>query len=162
MATTLPPDLELAPLDGEAKPLAAWLTTFHLCSVVLDPYTNQSSWVLEPASRVLAQLKDAGVRVNWIVTADADDVREFMGPLAGRFLTFCDPERAFVRAAGLEILPAFVLVQQNLTVPAKAEGWDPVEWRAVAAAVADLVGWTKPQVPSAGDPAAFHGTPALG
>jgi hypothetical protein len=162
MATTLPPDLELAPLDGEAKPMAAWLTTFHLCSVVLDPYTNQSSWVLDPATKVLAQLRDAGVRVNWIVTATSDEAREFLGPLADRFLTFCDPDRAFVKAAGLEHLPAFLVVQQNLTVPVKAEGWNPVEWREVGAFVADLVGWTKPQVPSAGDPSAFHGTPALG
>jgi hypothetical protein len=162
MATSLPADLELTLLDGESKPLPALLTTFHLASVVLDPYTNQSSWVLDPATRVLDQLAGAGVRVNWIVTSDADGARTFLGPLADRYLTFCDPDRAFVKAAGLQTLPAFLLVQQNLTIPVQAEGWNPAEWREVGAYIANLVRWTKPQVPSAGDPAAFHGTPALG
>jgi hypothetical protein len=162
MASTLPPDVVLTPLDGEGKPLAAWLTTFHLCSVVLDPFTNQSAWVLEPAARILAHLREAGVRVNWVVTAEADDARAFLGPLANRFLTFADPDRAFVKAAGIETLPAFLLVQQNLTVPARAEGWDPSSWRDVASFVADLVSWTKPMVPAPGDPKAFQGTPALG
>jgi hypothetical protein len=130
--------------------------------VVADSFTNQSPWVLEPAAKIITHLRDAGDRVNWIVTAEADDARAFMGPLAGQFLTFIDPGRTFVKAAGIEILPAFVLVQQNLTIPARAEGWDPATWREVGAFVASLVGWTKPQVPSPGDPKAFHGTPALG
>jgi hypothetical protein len=67
-----------------------------------------------------------------------------------------------VKAAGIETLPAFLLVQQNLTVPARAEGWDPSSWRDVASFVADLVSWTKPMVPAPGDPKAFQGTPALG
>src|SRR6056297_1293398 len=42
----LPTDLTLTPLDvrsgglGDGRPLSEWLTTFHLASVVLDPYTN--------------------------------------------------------------------------------------------------------------------------
>ena len=47
MATNPPPDLVLTPLGGESRPLQEWLTTFHLASVVLDPYTNESSWILD-------------------------------------------------------------------------------------------------------------------
>jgi len=36
-------DITLSPLVGEAKTLRQWLTTFHLGTVVLDPYTNESS-----------------------------------------------------------------------------------------------------------------------
>ena len=35
------PDVVLTALDGDARPLEEWLTTFHLASVVLDPFTNE-------------------------------------------------------------------------------------------------------------------------
>ena len=53
MATNPPSDLVLAPLGAEPRPLDDWLTTFHLASVVLDPYTNESSWILKTATRIL-------------------------------------------------------------------------------------------------------------
>jgi len=46
-------DLMLSPLGAEARPLEDWLTTFHLATVALDPYTNESSWILPTATRVL-------------------------------------------------------------------------------------------------------------
>ncbi|MEY2959306.1 MAG: hypothetical protein RLZZ01_1874, partial [Actinomycetota bacterium] len=49
----MPNDLPLQPLGGEARQLDEWLTTFHLASVVLDPYTNESSWILKTAVRIL-------------------------------------------------------------------------------------------------------------
>ncbi len=58
-----------------------WLTTFHLASVVLDPYTNESSWVLKSAVRILEEFRGSHARVNFIVTADDDDARAFLGPL---------------------------------------------------------------------------------
>ena len=53
VATNPPPDLVLAPLGAASRPLEDWLTTFHLASVVLDPYTNESSWILKTAARIL-------------------------------------------------------------------------------------------------------------
>ncbi|NCX05031.1 MAG: hypothetical protein EBW68_04545, partial [Actinobacteria bacterium] len=79
-------DLTLTPITGDAKTLHQWLTTFHLASVVLDPFTNESSWILETAARILRQFSGAAVRINFIVTCDASDARAFLGPYADEFL----------------------------------------------------------------------------
>lgn len=154
-------DLTLRTLAGEERTLREWLTTFHLASVVLDPYTNESSWILDTAVRVMRQFAGAAVRVNFLITCDADDARTFLGPLADQFLVYCDPDRAAVRALGLTELPAFVLIQSNGTIPAAAQGWDPAQWKQVAATIAQLTAWSKPTLPAPGDPAAYRGTPAL-
>ena len=162
----LPADLVLTPLvDGAAgtgRPIMEWLTTFHLASVVLDPYTNESSWVLKAAARVLEQFRGSDARINMIVTANAADTRTFLGPYADRFLAFADPDRAFVKAAGLSELPAFVFTRVDGVVAAAAQGWNPPEWEAVADAVAEVCWWTSIPVPGPGDPGAFRGSPALG
>ncbi len=155
-------DLMLAPVGGEARPLEEWLTTFHLATVVLDPYTNESSWILPTATRILEGLRGSDARVNFLVTADADDARAFLGPLSEQFLVFTDPDRLAVKALGLSQLPAFVFVQVDGTVPAAAEGWSAAAWRAVAEAVAEATAWRTPDIPVVGDPGPFHGSPALG
>lgn len=165
VATQLPSDLQLAPLplagkQAEPRPLDEWLTTFHLASVVLDPYTNESSWVLKTAERILEGFRGSHARVNFVVTADAADTRRFMGPLAERFLIFTDPDREFVKAAGLTSLPAFVFVRVDREVVAAAEGWSPVDWARVAEAIAETTSWSTPDIPVAGDPHAFAGSPA--
>jgi hypothetical protein len=162
VATNPPPDLLLTPLGGESRPLQEWLTTFHLASVVLDPYTNESSWILDTAARILEGLRGSDARVNFIVTADVDDTRTFLGPLIDRFLVFVDPDRTAVKALGLTELPAFVFIRVDGTVPAAAEAWRPAEWRAVADAVAAATAWRPPDLPAVGDPGPFHGSPALG
>ena len=164
VATKPPPDLQLAPLPHagkkpEPRPLEEWLTTFHLASVVLDPYTNESSWVLKTAARVLEGFRGSDARVNFVVTANADDARRFMGPLVERFLVFTDPDRAFVKAAGLATLPAFVFVRVDGEVFA-AEGWDPATWTTIADTIADTTSWSTPDIPVVGDPHAFAGSPA--
>src|SRR5918995_235647 len=90
VATNPPGDLELAPLDGEPRTLDAWLTTFHLAAVVLDPYTYESAWLLPTAGRILEDFRGADCRIAFVVTADADDTREFLGPWATRVLTFAE------------------------------------------------------------------------
>ena len=74
MANRLPDDLMLHPLGAEARPINEWLTTFHLAPVVLDPYTNESSWILKTAVRILDALRGADARVSFIVTADAEEI----------------------------------------------------------------------------------------
>ena len=162
MATKLPDDLSLSPLDGEARPLGDWLTTFHLASVVLDPYTNESAWILKSAVRILEEFRGSDVRVNFVVTAAADDARAFLGPLTERFLVFCDPDRAVVGAMGLEQLPAFVFTRVDREVVATAQGWHAAEWHAVAEAIAAATKWSVPTIPAPGDPRSFAGTPAAG
>src|SRR5215216_7790388 len=101
VATDPPADLTLTPLKGEGRTVGQWLTVFHLVTVAVDPYTNESAWVLEVAARILREFRDAAVRVSWLVTADAADARAFLGPLADEFLTFTDPDRTAVKALGL-------------------------------------------------------------
>jgi hypothetical protein len=161
VARNPPPDLLLTPIGGEARPLEEWLTTFHLASVVLDPYTNESSWILATAARILEGLRGADARVNFLLTADGEDAKSFLGPLADQFLVFADPDRTAVRALGLEQLPAFVFVRVDGTVPAAAEGWDPVAWRDVAETIAGTTAWSRPAIPAPGDPGPFRGSPAL-
>lgn len=162
MATKLPDDLQLQPLGGEARDLADWLTTFHLASVVLDPYTNESSWVLKTAVRILEGFRGSHARVNFIVTAGDDDARRFLGPLTDRFLVFCDPDRSVVTALGVETLPAFVFIRVDGEAVAMADGWDPDAWDEVAEAIATTTHWRAPDIPAPGDPVPFAGSPAAG
>ena len=155
-------DLMLAPLGAEARPLEEWLTTFHLATVALDPYTNESSWILPTATRILEGLRGSDARVNFLVTADESDTRAFLGPLVDQFLVFTDPDRVAVKALGLTQLPAFVFVRVDGTVTAAAEGWSALAWRAVADTIAAATAWRPPDIPLVGDPGPFHGSPALG
>lgn len=166
----LPTELNLTPLMadgpgwalGQSRPIMDWLTTFHLASVVLDPYTNESSWILRSATRILEQFRSSHARINFIVTAGAADAGAFLGPLCDDYLVFCDPDRAAVKAMGLTELPAFVFTRVDGAVAAKAEGWNPAEWSAVADTIADVTSWTSLDIPGSGDPGAFSGSPALG
>ena len=163
---SLPHDLVLTPLHGgglaEGRPIMEWLTTFHLASVVLDPYTNESSWLLRTATRVLEEFRGADARINLIVTSGPDDARTFLGPLVSDFLVFCDPDRAVPRAMQLTELPAFVFTRVDGVVVAKAEGWNPDEWQHVADVIADTTSWMSLDLPQPGDPTPFRGSPAAG
>lgn len=154
-------DITLSPLVGEAKTLRQWLTTFHLGTVVLDPYTNESSWILETAVRIMRQFSGAAIRVNFLITCEAEDARAFLGPYADEFIVFCDPTRSAVKALGLTELPAFILIQSDGSIPAAAQGWTAGDWKEVAAKIATLTAWSKPSIPASGDPGSFRGTPAL-
>jgi len=155
------PDVVLTALDGDARPLEEWLTTFHLASVVLDPFTNESAWILRTAVRVLDGFRGSDARVNFVLTCARAEARAFLGPIADDFLVFCDPDRAFVKSLGLQQLPAFVFVRTDGTVTAAAEGWNAAEWRSVADVIATSCAWSRPHLPVTGDPGPFHGTPAL-
>jgi hypothetical protein len=162
MATDPPADLSLTPLGGEARTIREWLVNFHLCAVVLDPFTNESSWVLETAGRFLTTYAQADVRVAWVVTGTDAEARQFLGPWAERILTFADPDRAVVKGLGLQQLPALVHLNTSGAVEDSAEGWDPGSWRRVADNLSRILSWTRPVLPAPGDPVAFAGSPALG
>lgn len=162
MVSTPSPDVQLAALGGDRRNLEEWLTTFHMASVILDPFTNESSWVLKPALRILDGLRGSSARVNLVVTASEAETRRYLGPVVDDYLVFYDADRALVRSLGLQTLPAFVFLRIDGTVPASAEGWDPVQWRGVAEAIAEATAWQAPTIPVPGDPSPFAGTPALG
>jgi hypothetical protein len=162
VATNPPPDTLLHPLAGPAEPLSNYLGMFHLVLVVLDPYTNESAWLLDTSVRMLTTFSQADCRVGWLVAGDPDDCRTFLGPLAQRFLTFSDPDRDAIKALGLARLPALVDLGLDCSVIDAAEGWQPAEWRRVVERLAKILSWKGPLVPAPGDPAAFAGSPALG
>jgi hypothetical protein len=160
VATDPPADLELAPLNGPPRSLRELLTTFHLVFVALDPYTHESGWIIDTAARIFRVYDDADCRVAWLVAGEAGEAREFLGPWADEILTFADPERAAIKAFGLERLPALVHVRQDLSVAGVAEGWDPNAWRKVTDNLSAVMHWTRPPIPAPGDPAPYQGVPA--
>ena len=162
MASNPPADTILRPINGPARPLSQFLTTFHLVLVALDPFTNESAWILETAGRVLTTFSQADCRVGWLVAGDPEECRAFLGPWAQRFSTFSDPEREVIKGIGLDRLPAIVHLGMDATVVAAAEGWSPTAWQKVTDEVARIVGWKGPTLPAPRDPAPYGGTPALG
>lgn len=162
VVTQVDDDVKLTALGGEVRTIEEWLTTFQLLTVVLDPYTQESAWILDTAARVLAAFRESDCRAAFTVTATEADTRKFLGPWADDVLTFADPDRKLVAALELERLPALVYVRQDLAVVGQAEGWDPGAWEHVGALVAKVNSWSHPQLPKPGDPGPFPGSPAQG
>jgi hypothetical protein len=158
-----PGDLSLKPLSSdEPRTLREWLTTFHLVTVVLDPFTAESAWLLPTVGRILRVYDESDCRVSLTLTCDEVGARQFLGPYAKEFLTFADPDRTVVQAFGLSMLPALVHVRQDLSIAGAAEGWDPDAWREVTENLSQALAWARPAIPGLRDPAPYPGTPALG
>lgn len=160
--TTLPADLVLHPLGGKPRTADEQLKLFHLVAVVIDPYTYESSWILDVGARLLAEFAGADCRVAWVVTADEAGTRAFLGELAERAITFSDPDREFVKAIEAKELPALVHIAHDRSVVGLAEGWNPETWQPIADNLAEMMSWSSPQLGVAGDPVAYSGSPALG
>jgi len=161
VATAPDPSVELNPLQGKARPAEDWVTTFHLVMVVLDPFTYESSWLIDTAGRILTNYSGADCRPSWLVTGTPDQAAEFLGPWAERLLTFSDPDREMVKSLGLNHLPAIVHLDQLLQLQGVAEGWNPPEWSEVTDNLSEIMSWSRPTIPSSGDPTAYPGTEAL-
>lgn len=161
VASAPDPTVELNPIQGDARPAEDWVTTFHLAMVVLDPFTYESSWIIETAGRILTNYTGADVRPAWLVTGTPEQAQQFLGPWAEKHLTFCDPEREMVKSLGLERLPAFVHLNQLLELEGVAEGWDPAEWNGVTTNLSELMTWSRPTIPANGDPTPFTGSDAI-
>jgi hypothetical protein len=159
---TVPADLTLHPHGGEPLTVADQVTMFHLLLVVLDPYTYESSWILETAGRIMSEFAEADCRTAWLVTAGEQDAAAFLGPWKDRFLTFCDEDRSVVKGLGIERIPALLHIGTDLTVIGKAEGWNPDEWRPITDNLAAMMSWNRAVYPVPGDPLSFAGSPAAG
>lgn len=156
-----PADLVLDSLRGDGYPLRDWLTSYPMLLVAIDPYTHESSWILETAGRILDLYAPADVRVGWLVTADDEGCRQFLADWADRYLVFTDADRSVVKAFGIERVPSLVFVRGDGWVEA-VDGWDPVRWRELTEIVSKLLRWTRPMIPRPGDPTPYEGTPAVG
>jgi hypothetical protein len=155
------PDLVLTPLSGRPRTVEEQLITFHLVFVAVDPYTEQSAWVLPIARRVLTHFEQADCRVAWLVAGTDEEARLFLGPLAAETWTLIDADHSTVKGFGLETLPAIVHLNSDGTIVHAVEGWDPPGWKALVDELARRMGWSKPAVPAAGDPAPFAGVPVV-
>ncbi len=153
------PDTSFTSINGNSYPLRDWLTSYPFFLVALDPYTNESSWILEAAGDLLHHFSPADIRVGWIATTDEEGCRTFLGPWEEKFLTFPDPDRKLVTELGLEELPALIHIRSDGFLEV-ANGWNPEQWNEIAATISKQLSWSKPQVPKPGDPTPFSGTPA--
>lgn len=156
----LPADLELKPINGEPQTLEEWLLLFHLVVIVLDPYTDESAWILPTAGRVLSNFDGAGARVAWVLAADEADTAQFLGPYADNILAFADPELKIVDALELETLPALVHIKQDRNIAGSAQGWQPEEWNEITTGLAKMLRWNRPLIPAMDDPPPFAGSPS--
>ena len=103
------------------------------------------------------------MRVAFVVAgSDPEGAASFLGPLSDRILTFVDKDKKLVKELSIKALPSFAVVRQDGSVLGSAEGWDPNEWRDLAGSLADMTSWSRPEIPSLDDPAAYKGTPARG
>ncbi|MGI9643951.1 MAG: hypothetical protein ACR2O6_01415, partial [Ilumatobacteraceae bacterium] len=98
---TVPSDLKLTPLGGKERTAAEQLKLFHLLAVVLDPYTYESSWMLDTSAHILRNFAGADCRASFVLTCDEKGAREFLGPLTDEFMCWVDPDREFVKALGV-------------------------------------------------------------
>lgn len=162
MASNPDPDTILRPINGPARPLSNFLTTFHLVLIVVDPYTHESAWIIETGGRILETFQGADCRCGWLVAGDAEDCKAFLGPWSDRFTTFADADRALIKSLQLTQLPAIVHLGMDATIISEAEGWHPAQWRAVTDNAARLLQWKGPRLPGTKDPAPYDGTAATG
>ncbi len=154
-------DLILDSIRGTGYPLRDWLTSYPLMIVALDPYTHESAWILETAGDLLHHYQPADIRVAWLVAADDEGCKQFLGPWADEFLTFADPDRVALDGFGIERLPSLIAVRPDLATQT-ADGWDPEAWRAIASDLSTMLDWSTPLIPKPGDPVPYSGTPAAG
>ncbi len=149
----------LSSINGRARSVGQWLTTFHLLFVAVDPGNDRSSWIVPTAGRVLTGYEQADCRVAWLVAGTPAEARRFLGRWSSEILTFADPDLTAIRGFGLGSLPAIVHVGMDGSVVNAVEGWDPTDWRRLTAELSRIVGWSRPTIPVPSDPGSFTGAP---
>ncbi len=159
VATSPDANISLSCLDGTSRTLNEWVTTFHLLLVVVDPYTHESSWIIETGGRILRSFKGADCRGAWMVLGNEEHAKEFLGPWASEILTFVDPDLTFVQSIELGQTPAILHFDQSPKLVGSAEGWNPSEWKGVASDLSTAMSWSKPIIPDSEDPSPYSGVP---
>jgi hypothetical protein len=151
VATNPDPTLELTTSKGVTRTLDDWSTMFQMCLVILPDRPEAAAWI-PIARRIFDVLGDSDCRTAYVVTGTPVIAQRILGEEEQRQATFVDPDRTLVKSLGLERLPAFVFLQQDTTVGAASEGWDPAEWQEVAKSVARAMAWSMPDVAPPGEP----------
>jgi hypothetical protein len=159
VATNPPLDLLLTPIRGQARPVSAWISMFHVLFVAIDPWAQRSRRILDTADRIFATYDQSDCRVAWLVAGGAADARRHLGTRVDDVLTFLDPDFAAIRAFGLSSLPAVVHLGTDGSVVNAVEGWDPPAWRDLTDHLSKVLDWTHPPIPWPTDPQPFEGAP---
>ena len=152
------PNLKLSSSKGVARTVDDWTTMFHLCLVILPPRPEANAYI-PIARRIFKVFGDADCHTAFCVAGNEFIARGVLGDAEDEYLTFVDPDGAFVQSLGIEHLPAFVHLRQDTTLVAGAEGWNPREWQQVAKEIAKSMAWSVPEVAAQGDPAPTQGWP---
>jgi hypothetical protein len=152
------PNLKITSTKGVTRTLDDWLTMFHLCVVVLPPRPEAAVFI-PIARRIFEVFGDADCRTALCVVGNEFIARGVLGDAEHEYLSFVDPDGAFVESLGLTHLPAFVHLRQDTTLVAAAEGWEPHAWQNVAKEVAKSMAWSVPTVGGPGDPPPTPGWP---
>ena len=156
MAQDPDPSVELTTARGVTRSLDDWTTSFHLALIVLPGRPEASAYV-RIGKRIIDVLGGSDCRPAFLVVGNERAARRVLGATMDEYLSFLDPEGGFVKAAGLEKLPAFVHVRLDGSLAGAAEGWDPNAWDDAVERLAKEMAWSKPLIPSPGDPPPFSG-----
>ncbi len=152
------PTLKLTTTKGVTRTLDDWSTMFHLCIVILPPRPQASAFIpIAGGSSPCSVTPIATLRCASPATSSSPAACSATPKT--KYLSFVDPDAAFVQSLGLTHLPALVHLRQDTTLVASAEGWDPDEWQRVVKEVAKSMAWTYPEVARAGDPPPTPGWP---
>jgi hypothetical protein len=152
------PDLtvELTTTRGVTRSLDDWTTNFHLAVTVL-PGRPEAAPYVRIGRRIADVLGGSDCRPAFLVVGNERAARRVLGSVMDEYFCFLDPDGAFVKAVGLERLPAFVHIRLDGTLAGAAEGWDPDAWDDAVARLAKEMAWTRPLIPAPGDPPPFAG-----
>jgi hypothetical protein len=152
------PDLtvELTTARGVTRTLDDWTTSFHLALTVLPGRPEAASYV-RIGRRIADVLGGSDCRTAFLVVGNERSARRVLGSTIDEYLCFLDPEGAFVKAAGLARLPAFVHIRLDGSLASAAEGWNPNDWDDAVELLAKEMAWTRPLIPAPGDPPPFPG-----
>ncbi len=156
MAQDPDPTVELTTARGVTRTLDDWTTTFHLALIVLPGRPEAASFV-RVGKRIIDVLGGSDCRPAFLVVGNERAARRVLGSAIDEYLSFLDPEGAFVKSAALTKLPAFAYVRLDGTLGSAAEGWDPDAWDDAVERLAKEMAWTKPLIPAPGDPAPTPG-----
>lgn len=159
MPANPPLTLTLTPVTGKPRTLREQLTTFHLALIAIDPYARSHRPLVPTIDRILHNFAQADCRVAILAAGDADQTRIFLGEAANKYMIFTDPNQEACRAFGITHLPAFLHIEQDGSIAAASNGWNPPEWNSIAEELGRVTSWNPPVVPMAGDPAPFAGSP---
>lgn len=147
------PDLtvELTTARGVTRTLDDWTTNFHLALTVL-PGRPEAAVYVRIGKRIADVLGGSDCRPAFLIIGNERAARRVLGSALDDYLCFLDPEGAFLKAAGVNKLPAFVHIRVDGSLAGAAEGWDPNAWDDAVERLAKEMAWTRPLIPAPGDP----------